>query len=276
MGLIGKKYNTGIALSGGAVRGIAHLGIFQAMEENNIKIDIISGTSAGALAGAFIADGFHPQEILEIFSGKKLRELMRLSIPRSGFFNVRGLKEVLTNKLRAKNIEDLNIPLIVAATDFQKGEITYFGKGPLSDILLASSSIPLLFETTKVDGIPYIDGGVVDNLPIKPLKKTCKKIIAVHANPIGRKDKIKNPVQVIERAFHLAVASEISRKKNEVDAFIEPEKLKDFGLLDLKNAKKVYQIGYEAGTEYFEKNNLFNNNSLHIVDLIDVFKKSKA
>ncbi|MBN2522146.1 MAG: patatin-like phospholipase family protein [Bacteroidales bacterium] len=256
MRIFGKKYKTGIALSGGAVRGIAHLGVLQAIEEKKIKIGMISGTSAGALAGAFYADGFSPKEILNIFSNKKLFEFMRFSFPRSGFFNVTGLKKLLSNTLRTKNIEDLKIPLVVAATNFQKGAITYFDKGLLVDLLLASSSIPLLFETTKIDGIPYIDGGIMDNLPIEPLKNKCKRIIAVHTNPLGEQTKINNPIQVVERAFHLSVASEINSKKQEVDVFIEPEKLKDYGLLDLKKAKSIFEIGYEAALAQFNTDNL--------------------
>jgi len=150
----------------------------------------------------------------------------------------------------------LKIPLVVAATNFQKGAITYFDKGLLVDLLLASSSIPLLFETTKIDGIPYIDGGIMDNLPIEPLKKKCKKIIAVHTNPLGEQTKIKNPVQVVERAFHLSIASEIYRKKQDVDVFIEPEKLKNYGLLDLRKAKLIFEIGYEAALVQFNTDNL--------------------
>ncbi len=246
MGLFGKKYKTGLALSGGAVRGLAHLGVLQALNEKEIKIDIFSGVSAGALAGAFYADGYHPREILDIFSNKKIHDFFRLAFPRSGFFDTKGLKKLLSNNLRTKYVEDLNIPLIIAATNFQKGEIAYFDKGILIDLLVASSSIPLLFKTAEINGISYIDGGIMDNLPIKPLKDKCSKIIAVHTNPIGEKNKIHHPVQVIERAFHLAIASEINVKKTEADVFIEPEKLKEYGLFDLHKANEIFEIGYEA------------------------------
>ncbi len=246
MQLFNKRYKTGLALSGGGARGIAHLGILQAMEERKIKINIISGTSAGALAGAFYADGFHPLEILDFFSNRKLYEFMRISFPRSGFFKSDALRKILEKNLRSKYIEDLNIPLIVAATNFQKGKIEYFSKGLLVDLLLASSGIPLLFETTQIDHIPYIDGGIMDNLPLAPLKKICRKTIAAHVNPIGHHEKIRNPVQVMERSFHLAVASEINKKKKEADVFIEPEGLKKYGLLDLRKVKEIYAIGYET------------------------------
>ena len=243
------KYRTGVVLSGGAVRGIAHLGILQALVERKIRVDIISGTSAGALAGAFFSDGFSPYEILELFSKKKFYELIRISIPRSGFFKVEGLKKILKRNLRTKRLEDLPIPLVVSATNFRDGKVEYFESGELIDILIASSSIPILFEMPLIKGISFTDGGIMDNLPVEPILKRCRKIIAVHANPIGQQDMLKNPVQVVERIFHLAIASEIQRKRNLVDLFIEPPQLTQYGLLDLRKAKAIFQIGFDAAQE---------------------------
>lgn len=241
-----KKFRTGVVLSGGAVRGIAHLGILQALIEQNIRIDIISGASAGALAGAFFSEGFSPVEILEIFSKKKLYDLVRISIPRSGLFKVEGLKKILKKYLKTPNLEDLPIPLVVSTTNFREGKAEYFESGPLIDILMASSSIPILFEMAKINGIPYTDGGISDNLPVEPIRDRCRTIIASHVNPLGEFETIKNPIQVIERTFHLAIASEIHRKKELSDLFIEPAELKDFGLLDFRKSKTIFDIGYKT------------------------------
>ncbi len=249
MKIFPKKYHTGVVLSGGAARGIAHIGILQAFVEHKIQIDIISGTSAGAIAGAFFSEGYSPYEILDIFSKKRLYELVRISLPRSGFFKVDGLKNILKKFLKTSSLEDLKIPLVVAATNFRDGKIAYFEKGQLIDILLASSSIPILFEMPVINGVLYTDGGVIDNLPVEPIRERCRKIIAAHVNPLGEQDKVKSPIQVIERTFHMAVASEIYRKKEFIDLFIEPPQLSKFGLLDLKQAKTIFQIGYESAKE---------------------------
>jgi NTE family protein len=246
MRIFSKKYKTGLVLSGGAVRGIAHLGVLQAIEEKKIAIDIISGTSAGALAGAFFADGYHGNEILEIFIKRKIFEIMHISVQRSGIFKVDGLKKILHSELKARNIEDLQIPLVIAATNFCEGRIEYFEKGLLVDTLIASASIPILFKVASLNQELYIDGGIMDNLPLKPIREKCTIIIAVHANPIGRHEKVKSVIQVAERAFHLAIASEVNSKKNLADIFIEPQELKKFGLLELRKAREIYQIGYEA------------------------------
>ncbi len=246
MGLFSKKERIGLALSGGAVRGFAHLGALQALDEAKVHVDIIAGTSAGSLVGAFYLDGYSPKEILEIFTAKKLYELLFLSLPKSGLLRTDGLKKLLKKHLKATKIEDLDRPMIITATDFSSGKVKYFSKGPLRESLLASAGIPVLFEVITIDSSPFIDGGVMDNLPVDPLRDKCKKLIAVHVNPIGKVDKIKGPMQVAERAFHLAIASEIQRKKELADLFIEPEDLAGFGMFDLKQAEKIYKIGYDA------------------------------
>jgi NTE family protein len=249
MRIFAKKYKTGLVLSGGAARGIAHLGVLQAIEEKHIPIDIISAASAGALAGAFFSDGYHGSEILEIFIKKKIFEIMRFSVPRYGIFKVDGLKKILDAELKSKNIEDLPIPLVISATNFVEGHIEYFDKGPLVDTLIASASIPILFKLAKLNKQSYIDGGVMDNLPLLPVRDKCQRIIAVYANPIGRKENLKSVVQIAERAFHLAIASEVISKKNLADVFIEPQALANYGLFELRKAREIYRIGYEAAIE---------------------------
>jgi NTE family protein len=249
MRIFNRKYKTGLVLSGGAVRGIAHLGVLQALEEKKIKIDIIAGASAGALAGAFIAEGYHSGEILEIFLKKKIFEIMSIAVPRTGLFKVERLKSILKSQLKTENIEDLKIPLVISATNFYEGKIEYFDKGPLVETLIASASIPILFELAKLNNKVYIDGGIMDNLPIKPIRDKCEKLIAVYTNPIGKIEKTKNLIQVAERAFHLAIASEVVHKKVMADVFIEPIKLKEYGLLELRKAREIYKIGYEAAVE---------------------------
>lgn len=249
-----KKHKTGIALSGGGARGFAHLGVLQALNENGIAPSIISGTSAGSIAGAFFADGYEPYEILDFFSTRKIYHLMRLVLPRTGFIRINGLEEILRNNLRVKNIEDLKIPLIIAATNFNTGKIEYITQGDLIKALLSSSSIPILFEAQKFNEHYYLDGGIMDNLPIKPLLNECRNIIAVHVNPIGKIERISSPVHVGERAFHLAIGSQIHAKIEKVDLFIEPSELTEYGMLDLRKSREIFETGYSYTKEYLKNN----------------------
>lgn len=244
-----KKYRTGLVLSGGGARGMAHLGVMQAMDEEKVKPSIIAGVSAGALAGAFYADGYKPYEILQIFSSKKIFELMRLTFPKTGFLSTHGLKKVLKKNLRSKRVEDLSIPIIIGATNYNEGKSVYFKEGDLVEILLASACIPVLFEVQYINKIPFIDGGVINNLPAQILRKKCKKLIAVHVNPLAKVDKITSPIQIAERTFQMNVASDVARQKEIVDLFIEPKALSGYGMLDIKKAQEIFEIGYKAGKE---------------------------
>lgn len=248
-----KKHNTGLVLSGGGARGIAHLGVIQCLQEKQVKPTIISGVSAGALVAAFIADGFSPFEVLELLTSKKLHHLMRLTFPRSGFLKANGLKEILSKNLRAKNIEELEMPIVITATNFNSGSVEYFTKGNLVDVLLASTAIPTLFEMHKINGSTYFDGGVMDNLPLKPILGKCRKYIGIHVNPQGNIEKANSPIQVAERAFHLAIGAELDNKKSKFDLFIEPPELAEFGILDIRKAQKIFDIGYRYATTVLEK-----------------------
>lgn len=240
-----KEYKYGLVLSGGAARGFAHIGVLKALHEKKIYPEIISGTSAGAIVGAFYADGFEPEEILEIFNHKKLLDLFRATFPRHGFFRINGLQNLLKENLRSKNFEDLKKKLVVCATNIYEGKPEYFYKGNLIDAVIASASIPVLFEIKKIGKIAYIDGGIMDNLPLEPIKNSCKKLIGVHVNPLGKISQVKGMSGVAERAFHLAVASALESKKLQFDIFIEPPLLKKFGILDLKKKEEIFRIGYE-------------------------------
>lgn len=246
-----KKHKTGLVLSGGGARGVAHLGVLQYLQENKIRPSIISGVSAGALVAAFFADGYSPSEILNFFTSKKMYNLIRLTFPKSGFMKVNGLKDILSKNLRSKNIEDLQLPIVIAATNFNTGKIEYFQQGNLIDALLASTAIPVLFEIHKINETLYFDGGIMDNLPIKPILGKCRKYLAVHVNPIGELKKVNGPMQVAERAFHLAIAAELENKKQLIDTFIEPPELTHFGMLDVKKSKEIFDIGYHHAAKVF-------------------------
>ncbi|MBN2350512.1 MAG: patatin-like phospholipase family protein [Bacteroidales bacterium] len=251
-----KKYKYGLVLSGGAVRGIAHLGVLKALHEQSIIPGVVSGASAGSIAGAFYADGYEPEEILEILTKTKIFDYFKAVLPKTGFFRAGGLKKVLENNLRSKTIEELQKPLFICVTDILNGQPMYLNKGKLVDAVLASSCIPVLFEPIAVNGTVCIDGGIMDNLPVKPIENSCKKLIGVHVNPLGKLNEIKSLVTIAERAFHLAIASDIERKKPLFDIFIEPESLKDLGLFDLKKSKEIFEIGYNIATKVLTSDTL--------------------
>lgn len=147
-----KPYKIGIALSGGGIKGMCHAGVLKALEEEGIKPDIISGVSAGAIVGALYADGYSPDEIADIFEHVEFRKMTKLQVPDGGFFRTERFEKYLGSKLRAKTFEDLKIPLRIVATNLDKGESTVFSSGKLLSVIMASSTIPILFSPRKING----------------------------------------------------------------------------------------------------------------------------
>ncbi|HKL08618.1 MAG TPA: patatin-like phospholipase family protein [Bacteroidales bacterium] len=249
------KYDIGIALSGGGVRGFAHLGVLKALNEKGIYPEIISGTSAGALAGIFYADGYSPEESFEIFYHNSLFHFTQLSIPNKGLLSMEKVSKILKKTIRAKTFEELEIPLYVAAANLNDGEIEYFYQGSIIDKVIASASIPVLFKPQIIDGNTFVDGGVFDNLPLEPIKDQCKKLIGSHVNPTGKEKNLDSIFRIGERAFHLTVDTISKEKKALCDLFIEAAGLCNYGMFSLDKGREIFETGYSVTKETLKKNN---------------------
>lgn len=241
------KYDYGIVLSGGGARGIAHLGILKALEELGIQPSIISGTSAGAIAGAFYTKGFEIAEILSIIKSGHFFNFSNLNIVKQGIFSMKGFEDIYKAYFKTDSFANLKIPLCVAATDILKGEINYFTEGELSTTLLASSCIPVLFQPVHYRGNYYVDGGVLNNFPIEPLLDKCHKIIGINVNSIDKDEYHIQTKNVLDRSFHLALNSANNHKFSMCDMYIEPPKMSQFGLLDLDKIDAIFEYGYQYG-----------------------------
>jgi NTE family protein len=248
----------GLALSGGAARGMTHLGVIKALYERDIRPDYIAGTSAGAIVAAFIADGYEPDELLDIFMEKKILMLMRINFGKAGLLKMTGVRGVMEKYLRARNIEDLKIPIYITCTNLYSGMAEYFNRGEIIEKLLASSSLPGLFAPIQINGSLFVDGGIVDNLPVKPLLKKCNKIIGVDVNYTGPVDKIESAVEVLERSFHLSIRAKIEEKAKKCDLFIDPDELSDFGLTDIARGREMFDIGYRKAKKLLKGKKIFN------------------
>lgn len=241
-----KKYKIGLVLSGGGARGFAHLGVIQALNDVGIFPDIISGTSAGALTGVLYADGYTPVEIQKIMNSGSRLDYMRPALPREGLLQIGGIIKTLKCFLRAKTFEELKIPLYVTATDLNNGKAVYFSKGELINPVIASASIPVLFQPVIIDNICYVDGGVLDNLPVRPIQNKCKILIGSFVNPVGYQEKISGLINIAERTFMLSMSREILEKSKKFDVFIAPPELINYKILDPEKADEVFKVGYKA------------------------------
>jgi len=240
----------GITLSGGGARGIAHIGVLKALEEIGVEISLISGTSAGAIVGSLYAHGYKPEEILSIIQKVSVFKSVKPAWTWVGLLSLEGLKDVFLKYIPENNFESLKIPLTVAATDIKKGEVVYFSKGELIPCVMASSCVPAVFAPISFDGKLLVDGGVLDNLPVKPIRKQCDLLIGSHCNPIGSDFDAKNLRTIIERSLLMAVNGNTQKSRELCDVFIEPSDLSKFTGFGLSKAQEIFDIGYQ-----FTKNN---------------------
>lgn len=242
-----KKHNIGYALSGGGARGFAHLGAIKALEERRLKPDIIAGTSAGALAGVFYADGFAPDEIVDMFKDTKFKQFVELTLPTSGLFRPTGLYEFIKRNLRAKTFDQLQIPFTAVATDWEKGRYVSFAKGDkLVDAVVASCCVPLVFSPIKIDGRYYVDGGVLKNLPASVIKDHCNVLFGVNvamAMPAEDKNNLK---YFAERTFTMMATSNTLADKKLCNVLIETDGLDKYWMFDLSHTDEIFKTGYEA------------------------------
>jgi NTE family protein len=240
-----KKYKIGVALGGGGARGFAHLGVLKALEEKGIQPDVISGVSAGALVGVFIAAGQKPDDVFEMMKKNKFHNYAQVIVPNSGLLSLEKTGKMLEKHLSAKTFDDLKIPLFVAATNLLEGKIEYFNSGKLPVIIQASMSIPVLFAPVKIGKGLYADGGIMDNLPVEPLLGKCRRIIAVNISPLQTIARVHNLIDAATRAFHLSVSATIKGIEEKCDLFIEPGELVNCDLFDTSNVDEMFEIGYE-------------------------------
>lgn len=238
-------YSLGLVLGGGGARGFAHLGVAKALFEKGIKPDIISGVSAGAIAGVFLASGMDPDDIFNLLREQDFMKITTFKLSKQGFIRLDGLKNQIRIHIPFKNLEDLPIPLFVAVCNLNKARTEYIRKGPLAETILASSSIPILFSPVKMGDQTYVDGGVLDNLPIKPVRNICKKIIAVNISPIHDTDKLDNLFQIATRVFHVSVDKSTIKSGKLADLCIEPPGVDHYDILRLKYAEELFHIAYE-------------------------------
>ena len=232
-------------LSGGGARGFAHLGVLQALGEEGITPSAISGTSAGALIGAFIASGMGPEEVRDRLAKDLKFSLFSWNSFRNGFLGLEAVADYLSETLGVERFEDLTIPLYVTATDLEDGRQQVFSEGPLIDPLLASSSIPVIFPPREIDGHRYIDGGLSNNLPVEPFADRLQEVVAVYVNPLPPLDDDTSMMSVLDRSWHLGFRTTVMRSAKGCGVLIEPPGLADYGIFDLRKVKEIYAIGYE-------------------------------
>lgn len=248
-----KPYKLGLALSGGGAKGFAHIGVFKMLEECALRPDLIVGTSVGALMGALFADGYTASEIKELFTGREFSEFAQLQLPKSGLFDSKRFRYFLKRHLRAKNIEDLKIPMVIMATDLDNGESHEFRTGAVVDAVTASCSIPIIFSPVVINGIHYVDGGLFHNFPVSIIREVCDKVIGVNVSPLVSQKYKQTIFNIAERSYHYMFRANTLEDREMCDVLIEAEEFGLYKTFDIENVDLISSIGYAAAVRTFEK-----------------------
>ncbi|MEO8861427.1 MAG: patatin-like phospholipase family protein [Ginsengibacter sp.] len=245
----------GLVLSGGGARGFAHLGLLKAMDELAVKPYAISGVSVGAVLGALYAEGKSTDEILALTKGNSYFGFSNLLWRKAGFFSMEAIRQLLLENIPHNSFEGLKLPLFVNATDFTHNKAIFFSAGELVPCLVASASVPVLFNSVEMDSHTLVDGALLNNLPVEPLMTICDKIIGSHVNKLEEISSVSmrlSKLAVLERCFHMSIANSVYSRGQHCDLFMEPE-LFNFGMFDTKNADTIFEIGYRHAMKEKEK-----------------------
>jgi NTE family protein len=260
------RKKVGLALSGGGWRGIAHVGVLKALEENNIPIDFIAGTSSGALFGGLYSYFGNYKDLENFVTKFGYRDLFKaVGDPRmrKGILKGRKMIKYLNELTNYAKVEDLKIPFNAVTTNLLTATPHYIKDGNLSEAIRASVSIPMFFQPLNKDGMKLVDGGVVENLPIKCVKNMGADIvIAVDVNtayfPLTEKD--LNSTKKIAVASVRAILNNVSNILSlEADVLIEPKISKNKAstgikyFLEFVKEKDIIKIGNESAEKSIKK-----------------------
>ena len=244
-----KPYRLGLALSGGGARVFAHAGAIKALEEMELRPDVISGVSAGSVIGALYADGYTPDEIIDMFGRLSVSDLAEITVPRSSFFKITKFRNFLKKVLRSTNFEDLSIPLVITTTDLDNGRSVSFSSGPLLDVICASCSIPVLFSPVNIEGVHYVDGGVFRNFPVTPIRSSCDVIIGVNVNPLVAKEYKQSIIDIAERSYSFIFKSNSIIDSKLCDILIQTNEIIQYNIFDIDKLREIARYGYQDTKE---------------------------
>jgi NTE family protein len=218
--------------------------VLSALEESGIYPEVIAGCSMGSVIGAFYAAGYSPSDMLALVKKEKLHNLFKWKFPKEGMLSLNLLKERLIEHIPHDSFSALKIPLYVAVSNISKGEGEIISSGPLHQAVLASSSVPIIFDPQLINGDYYVDGALYDDMPVDPLVGRCDKIIASHVNYSGPVKELTGIKSIAERVYRLAIYQHVKINFTKCDIIINPSDLMNHSVFDFKHLDDIVEIGY--------------------------------
>ncbi|WP_229335395.1 patatin-like phospholipase family protein [Flavobacterium sp. ALJ2] len=289
-----KKLNTdesyrpkiGLVLSGGGAKGFAHIGVLKVLEEAGVKIDFIGGTSMGSIIGGLYASGYNATQIDSIFKKTNFDDLINDYIPRSsknfyekrndelyaiilpfsnfkigipealskGMYNYNLLSSLTRNVRHIRDFNQLPTPFLCIGTNIETGEEVLLNKGNLAQAMIASAAFPSLFSPIEIDGKLLVDGGVVNNYPIKEVRNLGADIIIgvdVQDDLLDR-HKLKDATRILVQITNLQSIDKMKKKVKNTDIYIKPD-IKEYGVISFDKGGQIIRRGEDAAFSVYEK-----------------------
>ena len=246
------KFKTGLALSGGGTRGVAHIGVIKAFTENGISFDYVAGTSAGSLAGALYCAGISCEQMTETIKTVSRRDILNSRfVIGSKSENVEKLAEIL---LGDKTFDELFVPFTAVAVDISDGSEVELSSGKVATAVSASCAVPALFRPVKIDGKTLVDGGLLNNMPSDVCRRMGAEIVIgvdLHHNR-GKGTASNKLLDTLIATWSITTKSTMYKGIMNSDVVIEPE-LDDYKNTRLDHIDEMIEEGYRAATEKMDE-----------------------
>ncbi len=243
----GKQKRVGVALSGGTAKSVTHVGALRALIESDVDIDMVSGTSGGAIAAVAYAAGLPMNEIEQVANELTWSKLASFRLTKLGIVSSRRIESFIDDVVGKKTFEELPIPCSVTATDLLSGDRKVFTSGPVGLAVRASCSLPNIFLPVEIDNRYYVDGGLAEYLPIRALQEMgADYTIGIHL--AGNQENDEKPGNILQ--LLLQVTSLVARQNLQVSAevadYVLAPDVDHFGSFDFSQSEELIQAGYDT------------------------------
>lgn len=243
----------GLALGSGGARGFAHLGVIKVLKEENIPISYVAGSSMGALIGSLFAAGTDLEQLYKIVTSFKRKYYLDFTVPKMGLIKGNRIKDFIGIFTFWKNIEDLEIPLAVVATNIRTGEKVVFRKGLIADAVRASIAIPGIFTPEKIGDQLLVDGGVVDRVPVSVVKEMgADLVIAVDVSHVKQDMEITSIYDVIMQSLDILQMEIVQNREIASDIMLRP-RVEQFNSRSFTNIEEIIAIGENEARKHIEQ-----------------------
>lgn len=246
------RKKVGLALGGGAARGLAHIGVLEVLEKEGIPIDIIAGTSMGAIIGGVYAKTGNARAMRPVavtFGFRKMRYFSDFTVPRTGIIKGRRIEDELKTVIGSNTeFKDLRIPFSCVAVDIDNGEEVVINDGKVWEAVRASSSVPVIFTMVKWHGRNLVDGGLMNPVPTKTVRDMgADFVISANVLPYKAVSDNREPsiFSIMLKAFYILDSKFIETSLSTADAVIEPDVV-HISFTDFQRAEECIEAGVIA------------------------------